>query len=72
MVGTPRRSDALGRHEIEQALRIELGSREHHLRPTAAQACGSPHALAWNMGTTGSTVSFIDIASESAMQAASA
>ena len=40
--------------------------------PTSAHACGRPQALAWNMGTAGSTTSRSDNPTPSAMVNASA
>ena len=40
--------------------------------PTKVDACGSPQAFAWNIGTTGSTRSAFEIAIASARQEASA
>ncbi len=61
--------DSLSGHEVEQALRIELRAREAPSWPRPARtSAGSPHAFAWNIGTTGSTVSLSLRPSESARQ----
>ena len=66
MVGTPAatvtRSSSI-RRASGSAWRKRLGMTMS--APTNSEACGSPHALAWNIGTTGITRSALQMPIES-------
>jgi hypothetical protein len=49
-----------------------FGPGKTSFAPTAAHECGRPHALAWNIGTTGITVSRAEIPFASVVAATSA
>ena len=58
MVGTPPVRVTRSRCEqIDELAGSRCGPGSTILAPTIAAANGRPHALAWNIGTTGSTAS---------------
>ena len=72
MVGTPQVSVTRCRSSSRtSAWGVMFGPGKTRSEPASMDPYGIPHALAWNIGTTGSTTSRSDNATPSAMSRAS-
>ena len=71
MVGTPKATDTLKVSiKCTKLAPSSPGPGKTKVQPTIAAAYGVPHALTWNIGTTGSIISRAEIFNESGIQMA--